>query len=356
MVEPLVVPLPRNSRHGRITLTPAISTTAAAHAKTAEGHELPVIDVTHPRFALADDPKAISALFDTYVEAERRQARVPAFVTRWMMRLAARRSLLLRALLRPNTGFLDGLTTYVMKLGPGNLPPPFDGDIDRRLAAAPHSVAMRLRLQQTAKLMAEGLEHDLIAAPGVPLHLFNIAGGPAIDSLNALILLRRAGSDLLARQITIQVLDVDARGPLFGANALAALSADGGALAGVEVALSHETYDWNRPAKLDELVGQAAARGAIVAASSEGGLFEYGSDQAIVANLRALHAAGRGARLVAGSVTRADGIRRRSIAACGFKLVPRGVDGFAPLAQRGGFRVDRVEVTPLSDQLRLRPV
>ena len=79
---------------------------------------------------------------------------------------------------------------------------------------------MRLRLQQTAKLMAEGLEHDLVAAPGVPLHLFNIAGGPAIDSLNALILLRRAGADVLARQITIQVLDVDARGPFFGANAL----------------------------------------------------------------------------------------------------------------------------------------
>ncbi len=333
-----------------------MSTPIAAHAQTADGHELPVIDVTHPRFALADDPKAISALFDAYIEAERRQARVPAFVTRWMMRLVARRSPLLRQLLRPNAGFLDGLTTYVMKLGAANLPPPFDGDIDRRLTAAPQVVAMRLRLQQTAKLMAEGLEHDLIAAPGVPLHLFNIAGGPAIDSLNALILLRRAGSDALTRQITIQVLDVDARGPLFGANALAALSAEGGALAGVEVAFSHETYDWNRPARLEELVRQAAARGAIIAASSEGGLFEYGSDEAIVANLKALHAGGRGARLVAGSVTRADAIRRRSIGACGFKLVPRGVDGFAPLAEAAGFRVDRVEATPLSDQLRLRPI
>ena len=333
-----------------------MSTPIAAHARTADGHELPVIDVTDPRFTLADDPKAISALFDAYIEAERRQARVPAFLTRWMMRLAARRSPLLRALLRPNAGFLDGLTTYVMKLGTANLPPPFDGDIDRRLTAAPQVVAMRLRLQQTAKLMAEGLEHDLIAAPGVPLHLFNIAGGPAIDSLNALILLRRAGSDALARQITIQVLDVDARGPLFGANALAALRAEGGALAGVEVAFSHEPYDWNRPARLEELVRQAAARGAIIAASSEGGLFEYGSDEAIVANLKALQAGGRGARLVAGSVTRADAIRRRSIAACGFKLVPRGVEGFAPLAEAAGFRVDRVEVTPLSDQLRLRPI
>jgi len=328
----------------------------AAHATTADGQELPVIDVTHPRFALADDPAAISALFDAYVEAERRQGRVPAFLTRWMMRLAARRSALLRALLRPNAGFLDGLTTYVMKLGAANLPPPFDSEIDRRLAAAPHTLALRLRLQQTAKLIADGLARDLIAAPGMPLHLFNIAGGPAIDSLNALILLRCADADILARPITIQVLDLEAHGPLFGANALHALSAEGGALAGVEVAFSHESYDWNRPETLDALVRQAAARGAVIAASSEGGLFEYGSDQAIVANLRALHAGGRGARLVAGSVTRADAIRRRSIGACGFKLVPRGIEGFAPLAEAAGFRVDRVETTPLSDQLRLRPI
>ena len=74
-----------------------MSTPVAAHAKTADGQELPVIDVTHPRFALADDPKAISALFDAYIEAERRQARIPAFLTRWMMRRAARRSPILRA-------------------------------------------------------------------------------------------------------------------------------------------------------------------------------------------------------------------------------------------------------------------
>ena len=116
-----------------------MSTPTAAHARTADGQELPVIDVTDPRFAVPDDPKAISALFDAYIEAERRQGRVPAFVTRWMMRLAARRSPLLRELLRPNAGFLDGLTTYVMKLGAANLPPPFDSEIDRRLAAAPQS-------------------------------------------------------------------------------------------------------------------------------------------------------------------------------------------------------------------------
>jgi hypothetical protein len=304
---------------------------------------------------LADDSSALAGLFDAYDETERRHARVPTFITRLMLRLGARRSALLRALVRPDADFLDGLTTYVLKLGAENLPPPFDGDVDRRVAASPHVVAVRLRLQQTAKLMAEGMAQGLAAAPTAPLHIVNIGGGPAIDSLNALILLKRSRADLLARRITLQVLDMDAMGPQFGANALRALSAEGGPLAGIDVTFSPEIYDWNEPARLEELIHAAASRGAFIAASSEGALFEYGSDDAIVGNLKALHGHGSGARLVVGSVTRADRVRRRTIAVSRFKLVPRGVEGFAPLARRGGFSIERVEATPISDQVLLRP-
>ncbi len=325
-------------------------------AMTAEGHDLPVIDVTLPSFALPDDANSVAALAEAYIEAERRSARVPTFVTRLMLGLAARRSPLLRALLYPKAGCLDGLSTYLMKLGAENLPPPFDGDVDRRLAAAPQVVSMRLRLQQTAKLMAEGLEPHLVAAAGMPLHLINIGGGTAIDSLNALILLRHLRPDALARPITVHVLDPDFAGALFGANALRALCAAGGALAGVNVAFEHHAYDWGVTGLLEDLVRRATAQAAIVAASSEGALFEYGGDDAIEANLKALHAGGLGAKLVAGSVTRADQLRRRSIAASGLKIVPRGIDGFAPLARRGGFEVARVEAAPISDQVLLRPV
>jgi hypothetical protein len=99
-------------------------------------------------------------------------------------------------------------------------------------------------------------------------------------------------------------------------------------------------------------MNELAASGAIVAASSEGGLFEYGSDEAIVANLRALRAGG--VKLVAGSVTSADEKRRRMISASKFKLVPRGLEGFAPLAASGGFRIARAETAQLSDQVLLR--
>ena len=71
----------------------------------------------------------------------------------------------------------------------------------------------------------------------------------------------------------------------------------------------------------------------MIAASSEGALFEYGSDEAIVANLAALRA---------GAETQ-------------FRLIPRGLTGFAPLATRAGFAIAKAEPAWLSDQVLLRP-
>jgi hypothetical protein len=46
-------------------------------------------------------------------------------------------------------------------------------------------------MQQIARLLAEALLAPLADAPDAPLHLVNIAGGPALDSINALIMLAR---------------------------------------------------------------------------------------------------------------------------------------------------------------------
>ena len=326
------------------------------YATTDDGLRLPVIDITQPAFALPDDAASVAALDTAVREAETRNALIPGFVMRFMMRSAARRSRLLADIMEPEATYLAGLTTYIMKLGVENLPQPFTTDIDRRMVSAPPVVAMRLRLQQVVKLLADGVEPMLTATAAAPLVLINIGGGPAIDSLNALILLRRRNPALLTRPIAIHVLDIDAAGPRFGAAALAGLSAQGQPLAGFDIAFSHEQYDWNAPALLANLLGQAASQGAIVAASSEGALFEYGSDDAIAANLRALHNSGRGAKMVVGSVTSADALHRQSVANTRFRLVPRGLDGFRPLAERGGFRIARSEAAPLGDQVLLEPV
>jgi hypothetical protein len=271
-----------------------------------------------------------------------------------MLRSAARKSQLVRALFNSDAGYLDGISTYVMKLGADNLVPPYDTPMDRRVAGSPHVPLMRLRMQQIAHLIAEGITDDLAAAAAAPLSLINIGGGPALDSINALILLRRARPDLVERRIVIDVLDSNQDGAFFGANALEALKADKGPLAGLDVGMRHHDYDWDRPAILESLVEKLTSAGAIVAASTEGALFEYGSDQAIVANLKALRESGTGARLVAGSVTCADETRRRTIAITRFKLVPRGIAGFAPLAAQAGFRIAKIEPALLSDQVLLR--
>jgi hypothetical protein len=43
------------------------------------------------------------------------------------------------------------------------------------------------------------------------------------------------------------------------------------------------------------------------------------------------------------------------IASGKFKLVPRGVEGFVPLAERAGFALAKVKSTPISDQVLLQP-
>lgn len=169
------------------------------YARTAQHLEIPVIDVSNPAFTVADDAQSVEALRQASVGMTRRNARMPRFLLRLLIRAAAKRSSLAQAMLR-NTDktFLPGMDTYLIKLGADNLVPPFDTPADRRFAAYPGILGVRIRLQQTARLLAEGLEPTLSARPGAPLHLLNIGGGSAIDSLNALIL----GASVVAGSVT----------------------------------------------------------------------------------------------------------------------------------------------------------
>ena len=78
-------------------------------------------------------------------------------------------------------------------------------------------------------------------------------------------------------------------------------------------------------------------------ASSDGALFEYSSDQTIIANLRALHSR---TSLVVGSVFSNFPIRREQIETMRFALHPHGLEGFRPLAELAENVIERTEVTP----------
>ena len=171
---------------------PAEDSRAVVFATTVDGIKLPVIDVTHPAFAIPDDPASFAARRDAFLAWDRRNRRMPTMVTRALMRLAARRSRLLRKILASDNEYLDSITTYMVKLGAHHLPPGFDSSVDRKVATAPHMALVRLRMQQIARLLADALLAPLTDAPDAPLHLVNIAGGPALDSINALIILARA--------------------------------------------------------------------------------------------------------------------------------------------------------------------
>jgi hypothetical protein len=331
---------------------PAEQHRAIVFATTVDGLRLPVIDVTNPAFAIPDDSASLKKSREAFMAWHDRNNRMPRIVTRLMMRLGARRSRLLSKLLASDDSYLDSITTYMLKLGPDHLPPGFDSPIDRKVAGSPHVAMVRLRMQQIAQFLAQALTAPLAGAPDAPLHFVNIAGGPALDSINALIMLVRAGAALINRPIAIHVFDAQPDGPAFGARALLALTAPEGPLHGLAVDFQHHVYDWNDTAPLAQLLTGLRERGALIAASSEGGLFEYGTDDAVVANLTALARAG--VPIVSGSVTSSSEARKRMIEQTRFRLFPRGLEGFAPLAERSGYEIAESRSVVMSEQVLLR--
>lgn len=320
-------------------------------ARTRAGFDLPVIDVTHSRFAVAEDEAALRVMKEAFQRDHRQRRFIPRFLLRFMIRQLAKKSRLAAALFTSKASYLDSLSTYAMKLGPENLVPPYDHPADRRFASSPHVKLLRLRMQQVAGLIAEAIAGDEAFRGEAPLHLIDIAGGPALDAINALILLRQKRPELLRRRITIHVLDRNPDGAFFGANALAVLTREG-PLSGHDISFTPHDYDWSDTRPLQGLLADIQGSGGVIGASSEGGLFEYGSDDAIIDNLRALH---DGVRFVAGSVTNDDEIRRRMIAMSGFKIIPRGISGFAPLAGAANFEIVASHSALLSEQVLLRP-
>lgn len=321
------------------------------YATTDEGHELAVVDITNPAFAVSLTPEEHETLTEQFLAEQRRLAAMPALLRNLFLGFFLRGSLLARGLRKANGSVLPGLETYLLKLGPENLPSALIKPIDRRVAAALPAFCVRLRLQDMARMLADLLAPQLEAAPGRPLHLIDVAGGPSMATLNTLLLLQRERPALLTRRsISVDVLDLDVHGPSFGRRALEQLRSAGAPLHGLEIQMRHLAYDWRRPADLRSILDKARANDPVLAGVSEGALFEYGTDAEILSNLEEL----RGIPLV-GSVTRNDEPVHRMLASSGARLtlVPRGIDAFRTLVARVDRRVARVIERPFSDHVTL---
>jgi len=316
-----------------------------------DGGELPVIDVTNPAFALPYGEAEMKKRVALFLRSERLRAKIPQPIQRAMLRVAARRSRLARALYHAAEGVIGGMTLYVAKLGPRMLGSSYPTVIDRQIAAAPPSWLARLRLEDMVRLLAEGLSPVLAAHPGRPLHFFDIAGGPAAACWNTLLVVRSEARELLrGRAVAIHVLDLDEEGPAFGARAVAALHGEGGPLCDLDLRFERIAYDWQKADRLRTLLDATDASDAVVAVCSEGGLFEYGSDDEIVTNLEVVRRGASAECIVVGSVTRAEGppafLRE-------FTVRPRTLASFRDLAARAGWSIARVIERPLSYDVRL---
>ena len=321
------------------------------YASTGDGMVLPVIDVSHPAFEVRTTAAELGAMADQYVrEAEARtQQMSPELVE------GLKRSRLGRGLMAAANGVLGGIETYMMKVGPENFAPDIH-PLDRAIAASFPALTTRLRLQDTAHLVAEGLARVLPAHPGRPLVCLNIGGGAGADSWNALLLVRAAHPELVAdRAVTIAILDVDAAGAAFGEKAVIALKTSGGPLSAMTVGVHHVTYDWSNASQLSGLLAGLPAD-AVCAVSSEGALFEYATDQEIVENLRALRAASPAPATCVGTVTRDSAATRASRASTRVTTIPRSIDAFQDLAAAARWRVDVVLERPFAYSVRLEPI
>jgi len=315
-----------------------------------DGISLPVVDITHPAFAVSVSEQEMDAMARQYVDEASRFQAMPA-----AMRDALRQSMLGGALMASAGTFLPGIPTYMLKLGPENLGA-FASDIDRRIAASFPALCVRLRLQDVASLMAGGLasamEADAKSGLSRPVCLMNIGGGPASDSWNALILLRGKGL-LEGRTVRVGILDPDVEGPAFGARAMEALVGSDATLNGVKVEVRHFVESWVETDEIAYAIKILCAEDALCAISSEGALFEYGADDEIVEALKVVHKETAHDAIVVGSVTREGECTRASQMAVPAATQPRTLEGFSRLAEAGGWRVQCAIERPFSYQVRL---
>ena len=330
--------------------------TGIYYALTTDGLELPIVDVTHPAFAVSPTDAQQAALVAAFVAQEMPFAKLPPMIRRGLLRFFLRGSVLARGIRGAQGTFLGGMSTYLLKLGPDNLGDAYARPIDRRIAAALPALAVRWRLADMARLLADRLAPRLEARAGAPLRFVNIAGGAGDGQLECRSCCWRAsaglavvacGSDRCARRRRRRA-DLRAR-------ALATLSAPGAPLHAVDARLHHVAYDWNDPRPLRGALDDARSAGAVTIGSSEGGLFEYGSDDAILANLTTAREAAPPDFAMLGSVTRADRPMQRLRETSQPATRPRGLEVFRALVARAGWSVTQAIERPFSDQVVIMP-
>jgi hypothetical protein len=259
-----------------------------SYAFTLNGLELPVMDITHPDFiSCIDENKLIKMI--PYVEKKavrnaKKFNKIPKFIKNYI----AKHSFAMAELIQGEESVATGISTLIMKLGPKLLGKGEKRFWDRQVTKGFGALVIRMRGRDISECQAEALIPILKKEPKKSLCFINIAGGAASDNINALFLIQQKNAELLKnRKIEINVLDIDDFGPGFAERCIEALKMPGGKFHDLNISFRHIHYDWNNTKELGELL--LNRNNWIQLCSSEGGIFEYCSNNVIIENLNTIY-------------------------------------------------------------------
>jgi hypothetical protein len=318
-----------------------------SYASTMDGIELPVLDITHPLFVASIDENKLQRLIAEIAPNVKERAesfnRIPAFIKRFL----SKRSYIMAGMLEMTSGndYVSGLSTMMMKLGPGLIGKGRRKILDRLGSKAVGAVMLRMRTRDLSISLAKSIESSINAYPGKDLCLINIGGGTATDSLNALILIQKSQPALLSgNRIELLILDLDDYSPFFAARCAEELISEKGVLKGVNLSCKHVHYNWQDISILDELLMNRSEWLTIF--SSEGGLFEYGEEGDIIRNLTTISGHIKRQVFFTGSLIKdpvnVDPIFKETHELTKIKTRQYGTDGLKRLAEESGWTITNV--------------
>ena len=319
-----------------------------SYAYTLNGIELPVLDITHPYFVSCTDDARLKKLLP-YIEKNAEENaekfnKIPAFIKRYFINHSFAMAELVQT--EKQNVFASGITTIMMKLGPRLIGKGRKRFWDRQVNKGFGPLVIRMRARDVSKCQAETLIPLLKKSPGKDLCFLNIAGGAASDSINALFLIQKEDPVLLKdRKIEINVLDIDTFGPAFADSSITALKKPGGRFSMLNISLRHIQYDWNNTKKLEELLSER--REWLQICSSEGGLFEYCSDEVIIRNLKTLYSNSDNEIITAGTLLHdVETIDAGMLAALKIStnIKPRllGINGLKNITEKTSWKIESV--------------
>jgi len=235
--------------------------------------KLPILDITHPLFNASIDEQAYHLSCLKSARSIESLKKMPRFIQNVFVKMS-----------NVDNSYLSGMRTLLYKLGPDLIRGMKLGFRDKWAMKQTSFMGLRIRLRDLCRLQSKILLPQLKQSHERNLCFFNIAGGAATDSINTLILILESDPKLLkGRKIEINVLDIDTYGPNFAKRCIDVLKQPGERFHGLDITLNTIHYDWSQPEALLKMSLEHSDW--IQLCSSEGGLFEYGSDSNIIDNL-----------------------------------------------------------------------